>query len=72
MSLIETNVKVSTKFLTESAAPAEKENWKMTYVTYLKITGKSPEDAKTERPKLTTLLPILQSLDQKWKNVKSE
>ena len=38
--LIDTNVKVSTKFLTESAGPAEKEIWKLTYVTYLKITGK--------------------------------
>ena len=40
MSYIDTSVKVSTKFLTESAGAAEKEVWKLTYVTYLKITGK--------------------------------
>lgn len=62
MTSIDTIVKVSTKFLDEPAGPAEKAIWKRTYAIYLTSTGKSPKEAANERPKLTTLLPILKSL----------
>ena len=72
MPLIDTNLKNTPKFLAESPEPHEKEIWKKVYAIYLQVTGKSAEEAKNERLKLATLLPILQSLDQKWKDVKSD
>ncbi len=72
MQQIDTFVNVSTNFLKKAAEPEEKEIWKRVYVTYLHYIGKSAEEAKKERTKLTTLLPIFQSLDQKWRDVKGE
>ena len=43
MNLIDTTVKVSTKWIDEYAGPAEKETWKKTYVIYLTSVGKSPK-----------------------------
>ena len=72
MSLIDSSTKNTPKFLAESPEPHEKEIWKKVYAIYLNYIGKSAEEVKNERPKLATLLPILQSLDQKWKDVKSD
>ena len=46
--------------------------WKKAYATFIIESKKSPEECANKSLQLTELLPILRSLDRKWKSVEPE
>lgn len=72
MPLIDTTLKNTPKFLAESPEPHEQEIWKKAYARYLHANDKSPWAAAKDRTRLDELLPILEGLDPKWRQVKPE
>ena len=57
------------KFLDDTPDDHDKATWKRAYASYLNVTGKSPEQCANVPLKLSTLLPILEELDPRWKAV---
>ena len=72
MNMINPSTVDSLVFLNGIPVESDKIHWKRAYATYLLVTHKTPEECANKSLQLTELLPILGSLDRKWKLVEPE
>ena len=70
--MINTNTNEIPSFLEGKPDEMDKLIWKKAYATYLTEIKRSPEECANKSLQLTELLPILRSLDRKWKSVEPE
>ena len=72
MQMMDNVMKEPPKFLDGKPNDLDKVTWKRAYATYVIETKKTPEEIAKETLILSELLPILGSLDRKWKFVDPE
>ena len=70
--MINTNTNEIPSFLEGKPDEMDKLIWKKAYATFIIESKKSPEAFANKSLQLTELLPILRSLDRKWKSVEPE
>ena len=59
-------------FLGELPSEIDKICWKRAYATFLNVHNITPEEYAKEPINLIELLPVFQSIDQKWTHVEPE
>ena len=67
MQMMDSVMKEPPKFLDGKHNELDKVTWKRAYATYLTDNGFTPEQFVNEPFNLTELLPVLGTLDSKWK-----
>ena len=70
--MINTTINEIPSFLERRPDEMDKLIWKKAYATYLTEIKRSPEECANKSLQLTELLPILCSIDRKWKSVEPE
>jgi len=69
MQMINTATVEPLVFLDSRPEEDDKILWKRAYATYLRVTGKMPEENANKSINLPALLPILAEFDQRWRAV---
>ena len=69
MQMINTATVEPLVFLDSRPEEDNKILWKRAYATYLRVTGKMPEENANKSINLPALLPILAEFDQRWRAV---